>query len=104
MKTDRTQLTSVGQHRIWSLSDVLPEEEVFQSARIFRDGIAKPLLAEETPSFHPTTARSSHVQAMRVLTTSFYAGRKVFINKCKALHIVTQITQHPRVQALGSCN
>jgi len=89
MKTDRNQLTSVGQRRIWSLSDVLLEKEVFQSAGIFRDGIAKPLLAEETPSFLSTTVRSSHVQAMRVLTTSFYVGRKVFINKCKALHIVT---------------
>jgi hypothetical protein len=89
MKTDRTQLTSVGQRRIWSLSDALPEKEVFQSGRIFRDGTAKSILAEETPSFLSTTVRSSHVQAMKVLATGFYAGRKVFIKKCKALHIVT---------------
>jgi len=71
MKTERNQLSSVGRLYIWSLSDALPEKEVFQSARIHRDGLAKLILAEETPSFFSTTVRSSHVQAMRVLTTGF---------------------------------
>jgi len=47
MRTERTQLASVGRLHIWSLSDALPEKEVFQSARIHRDGIAKPILAEK---------------------------------------------------------
>jgi len=46
MRTERNQLTSVGRLHIWSLSDVLPEKEVFQSASIYRDGIAMPILAE----------------------------------------------------------
>ena len=54
MKTEKTQLASVGRLHIWSLSDALPEKEVFQSARIHRDGLAKPILAEETPSFLST--------------------------------------------------
>jgi len=52
MKTERNQLASVGWLHIWSLSDALPEKEVFQSARIHRDGLAKPIPAEETPLFH----------------------------------------------------
>jgi len=47
MRTERTQLASVGRLHIWSLSDALPEKEVFQSARIHGDGIAKPVLAEK---------------------------------------------------------
>ncbi len=31
MKTERNQLASVGRLHIWSLSDALPEKEVFQS-------------------------------------------------------------------------
>jgi hypothetical protein len=46
MGTEWNQLASVGRLRIWSLSDALPEKEVFQSARIYRDGITKPILAE----------------------------------------------------------
>jgi hypothetical protein len=46
MKTERNQLASVGRLHIWSLSDALPEKEVFQSARIHWDGLAKPILAE----------------------------------------------------------
>jgi hypothetical protein len=46
MRTERNQLASVGRPDIWSLSDALPEKEAFQSARIYRDGIAKPILAE----------------------------------------------------------
>jgi hypothetical protein len=87
MKTERNQLASVGRLHIWSLSDALPEKEVFQSARIHRDGIAKPILAEETPSFHSATVISSYVQAMRVLTARFYVGRK-------SLHRQMQITAH----------
>jgi len=68
MTTDRNQLASVGWLSIWSLSDALLEKEVFQSARIHGDGL-KLILAEETPSFHSTTARSSHVRVMKVLTT-----------------------------------
>jgi hypothetical protein len=76
MKIERNQLASVGRHGIWSLSDALPKKEVFQSARIHRDGL-KPILAEEMPSFHSTTARS------------FTFLCKGFINKCNSLHIVT---------------
>jgi hypothetical protein len=54
MKIERNQLASVGQLHIWSLSNALPEKEVFQSTRIFRDGITKLILAEETQSFHST--------------------------------------------------
>jgi hypothetical protein len=46
MGTERNQLASVGRLHIWSLSDALPEKEVFQSARIYRDGTIKPILAE----------------------------------------------------------
>ena len=46
MGAERNQLASVGWLHIWSLSDALPEKEVFQSARIHRDGVAKPILAE----------------------------------------------------------
>jgi hypothetical protein len=46
MGTEGSQLASVGRLHIWSLSDALPEKEVFQSARIYRDGITKPILAE----------------------------------------------------------
>lgn len=46
MRTERNQLASVGRLHIWSLSDALPEKEAFQSPRIHRDGIAKPILAE----------------------------------------------------------
>jgi hypothetical protein len=70
MRTERNQLASVDRLHIWLLSDALPEKEVFQSARIHRDGLAKPILAEETPSFL-STLRSSHVQAMRVLMAHF---------------------------------
>ena len=46
MKTERNQLASIGRLHIWSLSDALPEKEVFQSARIHRDGVAESILAE----------------------------------------------------------
>jgi hypothetical protein len=97
MKTERNQLASVGRLHIWSLSDVLPEEEVFQSERIHREGLEKPILAEETPSFHSTTARSSDVQVMRVLVTRFYAGRK-------NLHQQVQIAAYRDVDHAASSN
>jgi len=90
MRTERNQLASVGRLHIWSLSDALPEKEVFQSARIHRDGIAKPILAEETPSFHSTTVRSS----TRFCVSRFVCVAKTFINKCKSLHMVMEITWH----------
>jgi hypothetical protein len=46
MRTERNQLASVGRRHVWSLSDALPEEEVFQFARIHWDGLTKPILAE----------------------------------------------------------
>jgi hypothetical protein len=46
MGTERNQLASVGRLHIWSLSDALPEKEAFQSVRTYRDGVAKPILAE----------------------------------------------------------
>ena len=46
MRTERNQLASVGRLHIGSLSDALPEKEAFQSARIHRDGVAKPIPAE----------------------------------------------------------
>ena len=46
MGTERNQLASVGRLHIWSLSDALPEKEVFQSARIYGDGVEKPILVE----------------------------------------------------------
>ena len=78
MRTERNQPASVGRLRIGSLSDALPEKEVFQSARIHRDGRATPILAEETPSFHSTTVRSA---------THFCVCRK-------SLHRQVQITAH----------
>jgi hypothetical protein len=68
MRTERNQPASVGRLRIGSLSDALPEKEVFQSARIHREGIATPILAEETPSFHSTT--------VRVCNTFLYVSQK----------------------------
>jgi hypothetical protein len=56
MRTERNQLASVGRLHIWSISDALPEKEVFQSARIHRDGVAKPFLAEKCD--HPTPQQS----------------------------------------------
>jgi hypothetical protein len=51
MRTERNQLASVGRLHIGSLSDALPEEEVFQSACLYRDGAAKPILAETLDCF-----------------------------------------------------
>jgi hypothetical protein len=82
MRTERNQLASVGRLHIWSLSDALPEKEVFQSVRIHRDGIVKPILAEETPSFHSTTVRSS----TRFCVSRLCVSQKPFIK--------VQITAH----------
>jgi hypothetical protein len=86
MKTERNQLASVGRHDIWSLSDALPEKEVFQSARIHRDGVAKPIFAE-------TLDRSISQQSDTPMSgdESSYGAFlcKLFINRCKALHMVT---------------
>lgn len=46
MRTERNQLASVGWLHIRSLSDAQQEKEAFQSPRIHRDGVAKPILAE----------------------------------------------------------
>lgn len=89
MKTERNQLASVGRLHIRSLSDALPEKEVFQSARIDRDGIAEPLLDEETPSFHSTTAvtfrfeenRGSDVTFVRTMQVAKASARS-----CNSLH------------------
>lgn len=89
MKTDRNQLTSVGWHSIGSLSDALPEKEVFQSALIFRDGTAKPLLAEEMPSFHSTTAvtlRSEENRGSDVTIVRTMQVAKASATNCKSLH------------------
>jgi len=56
-------------------------------ARIFRDGMAKPILAEETPSFHFTTARSSHVQADE-------SSYDEFLCESQSLHQQVQSTAH----------
>jgi hypothetical protein len=86
MKTERNQLTSVGWLRISSLTDALLEEEVFQSARIFQDGIAKPLVAEKTPSFHSTTAVTFRFEEYRGSDATFVpiVGCKSFSNKLQS--------------------
>ena len=77
MKTDRNQLTSVGRHSIERLTGALLKKEVFQSARILRDGIAKPLLAEETPSFHSTTAVTLRAEENRGFDVTFVRTMQV---------------------------
>jgi len=89
MRTERNQLASVGPRRIWSLLDALLEEEVFQSARIFQDGIAKPLFAEETPSFHFTTAVTVRFEENRGSDVTFVRTRQVAkasATSCNSLH------------------
>ena len=73
MKTEQNQRASVGRRRIWWLSAALPEKEVFQTERILRNGSAKPLLDEETPSFHSTTNVTGRLKEQ--------AGCKGFSNK-----------------------
>jgi hypothetical protein len=85
MTTERNQLASVGRLHIWWLSDGLPEKEVLQSVRIYRDGFAKPILAEETLSFHSTIVKSCAGDEASYGT--FHAGRK-------SLHQQVQITAH----------
>ncbi|HEV8494867.1 MAG TPA: hypothetical protein VGR76_21490 [Candidatus Angelobacter sp.] len=91
MRTERNQLASVGRLHIWSLSDALPEKEVFQSALIHRDGVTKPILAE-------TLNRSISQQLYLPMSGDesscgmVYAVRKSLVNKCKSLHIVTGVT------------
>jgi hypothetical protein len=95
MRTERNQLASVGRLHIWSLSDALPEKEVFQSARIYRDGIAKPILAE-------TLDRSISQQSDLPMSGDesscgmFMWFAKASSNKCKSLHIVTGVTGKSR--------
>jgi hypothetical protein len=87
MKRERNQLTSVGQRRIWSLADALPEKEVFQSARIFRNGVTKPLFAGEAPSFHSTLAvtfRSEENRGVTLVRSMQVA--KASATSCNALH------------------
>ena len=89
MNTERTQLTSVGQRRIWPLSDALLEKEVFQSARINRDGILTPLLGEETPSFRSTTAVTCRSEESRGSDVTFLWPRQVArasATSCNLLH------------------
>ena len=89
MNTERIQLTSVGQRRIWPLSDALLEKEVFQSARINRDGKAKPILAEKTPSFHSTTAVTFRSEENRGPDVTFVRSRQVArpsATSCNLLH------------------
>jgi hypothetical protein len=67
MGIERNQLASVGRLYIWSLSDALPEKEVFQSARIYRDGITKPILAETLDRSISQHSQIFLWQAMRAL-------------------------------------
>src|SRR5690349_14942296 len=94
MRAERTQLASVGRLHIWSLSDALPEKEVFQSARIHGDGIAKPVLAE---TINRSVSQQSYLpisgdESLR----DVYVVCKSLINKCKSLHIVTGVTGKSR--------
>src|SRR5436309_15909869 len=85
MKTERNQLASVGRLHIWSLSDALPEKEVFQSVRIHRDGLANPILAEETPSFHFHNSQIFTCADDQSSYGTFF---------CKRLHQQVQSTAH----------
>jgi hypothetical protein len=95
MRTEGNQLASVGRLHIWSLSDALPKKEVFQSTRIHRDGIGKPILAE-------TLDRSISQQLDLPISGEespcgmFMWFAKALSNKCKALHIVTGVTGKSR--------
>jgi hypothetical protein len=92
MRTERNQLASVGRLHIWSLSDALPEKEVFQSARIYRDGVEMPILAETLNRF---VSQQSYLplsgdESLRDVVC------KSLVNKCKSLHIVTGVTGKSR--------
>jgi hypothetical protein len=89
MKTERNQLASVGQRRIWSLPAALLEKEDFQPARFFRDGTAGPLLNKGTPLFHSTTTMTGRVEENRGSDVIFVRNRhvaKASAASCNLLH------------------
>jgi len=103
MKTERNQLTSVGRLCIGFLSDAGAEKEVFQFARTHRDGIAMPLLAEETPSFPFHKSHFSHFQKIENLAGPFVRIKRVAKaspTSCNSLHMVTWVTGRLRALVL----
>jgi hypothetical protein len=87
MKTERNQLASVGRLHIWSFSDALPGKEVFQSARIHREDLAKPIPAEEAPSFLSTTAVTFRFEENRGSDVTFVRQvARASATSCNALH------------------